>query len=167
VNTYLGLWSKLIYFDMWHTLPLNTNTRILSQRWHRDPEDRRKIRTYLYFNHVDVGAGAMEYMAGSQAGGPYEAVFPWEDPLSMPYPPEGEVERQIPASQHMILQGPPGTLVFCDTAGIHRGGTSTTGPRILATSAFVTPASLHHRRYEIDESVRHTQWTAPARYAVM
>ena len=145
VNSYLGMWSKLIYFDMWHTLPLNTDTRILSQRWHRDPEDRRKIRTFLYFSEVDTDAGAMEYLAGSQFGGPYEHVFEWNDPLGIPYPPDGEVERQIPESQHVILKGPPGTLVFCDTAGFHRGGTAKTKPRILATSAFVTPASLHHQ----------------------
>jgi hypothetical protein len=166
VNSYLGMWSKLIYFDMWHTLPLKTETRILSQRWHRDPEDRRKIRTFLYFSEVDTEAGAMEYLAGSQFGGPYEHVFEWKDPLGIPYPPDGEVERQIPESQHMILKGPPGTLIFCDTAGFHRGGTTKTKPRILATSAYVTPASLHGRRYEIDDSVRTAPWDPAARFAV-
>ena len=39
----------------------------------------------------------MEYLAGSQFGGPYEHVFEWKDPLGIPYPPDGEVERQIPA----------------------------------------------------------------------
>ena len=166
-NSYLGMWSKLIYFDMWYTLPLNTDTRFASQRWHRDPEDRRKIRTFLYFSEVDKDAGAMEYLAGSHFGGPYEHVFPWDDPLGIPYPPDGEVERQIPASQHVILQGPPGTLVFCDTAGFHRGGVSRTRPRILATSAFVTPASLHGKRYEIDATVCDARWSPPARFAVM
>ena len=167
VNSYLGLWSKLIYFDMWYTLPLNTDTRFLSQRWHRDPEDRRKIRTFLYFSRVDRDAGAMEYFAGSHVGGPYEQLFSWDDPLGIPYPPDGEVDRQIPASQHVILEGPPGMLIFCDTAGFHRGGISRSIPRILATSAFVTPASLHRRRYEIDATVRDAPWSAPAKYAVM
>jgi hypothetical protein len=166
-NSYLGMWSKLIYFDMWHTLPLDTDTRFLSQRWHRDPEDRRKIRTFLYFSEVDKGAGAMEYLVGSQCGGPYENVFPWEDPLGIPYPSDGEVERRIPASQHVTLEGPPGTLIFCDTAGFHRGGTCRTHPRVLATSAFVTPASLHRRRYQIDSTVRDARWSPPARFAVM
>ncbi len=165
VNSYLGLWSKLIYFDMWHTLPLNTETRILSQRWHRDPEDRRKIRTFLYFNDVDTDNGAMEYLIGSHVGGPYEKVFPWEDPLGIPYPPDGEVERQIPPSQHVVLRGRAGTLVFCDTAGFHRGGTTKTRPRILATSAYVTPASLHRRRYLIDSTVRDAPWSPEARFA--
>jgi hypothetical protein len=165
-NSYLGLWSKLIYFDMWYTLPLNTETRILSQRWHRDPEDRRKVRTFLYFNEVDSGNGAMEYLMGSHVGGPFEQIFPWKDPLSMPYPPDGEVERLIPPSQRKVLSGPPGTVVFCDTAGFHRGGTTKTRPRILATSAYVTPASLHGRRFEIDGAVLAADWSPAARFAV-
>jgi len=165
-NSYLGLWSKLIYFDMWYTVPLDTETRFLSQRWHRDPEDRRKIRTFLYFSTVSSSSGAMEYMKGSHVGGPYEHVFPWKDPLTTPYPPDGEVERLIPESQHVFLEGPPGTLIFCDTAGFHRGGISRAVPRILATSAFVTPASLHGRRYDIDDSVRASSLGPAARFAV-
>lgn len=167
VNTYLGLWSKLIYFDMWHTLPLDTDTRFLSQRWHRDPEDRRKIRTFLYFNEVDADAGAMEYFLGTQSGGSFENVFPWKDPLTTPYPPDGEIERQMPASQHVVLDGSPGTLIFCDTAGFHRGGVARKRPRILATAAYVTPASLHRQRYVIDSSVLRAPLSAPARFAVM
>jgi hypothetical protein len=166
VNTYLGLWSKLIYFDMWHTLPLNTDTRIFSQRWHRDPEDRRKIRTFLYFNDVDESAGAMEYFAGSQSGGPHEQFYPWSDPLEMPYPPEGEIDRIISPQDHIVLAGPPGTLVFCDTAGFHRGGTAKTKPRILATAAYVTPASLHHQRYRINAEVKNAELRPEARFAL-
>jgi hypothetical protein len=166
VNSYLGLWSKMIYFDMWHTLPLSTDKRFSSQCWHRDPEDRRKIRTFLYFGKVDANAGAMEYFLGSHWGGPYEHVLRWSDPVRMQYPTDGEVERQIPASQRMTLEGSAGTLIFCDTAGFHRGGIAKTIPRILATSAYVTPASLHRRRYDIDASVREFPWSAPAKFAV-
>jgi hypothetical protein len=167
VNAYLGMWSKLIYFDVWHTLPLNTERRVLSQRWHRDPEDRKKIRIFLYFNEVNSEAGAMEYFAGSQLGGPYQNLFPWSDPLSMPYPPEGELERQIPASNRVLLSGNAGTLVFCDTAGFHRGGIAKSKPRILTTAAYVTPASLHHRRFELGSDLRHTHMSPVTRFALV
>ena len=166
VNSYLGMWSRLIYFDMWHTLPLDTDTHILSQRWHRDPEDRKKIRIFLYFNDVDEQAGAMEYFAGSQMGGPYQNLFPWEDPLRTPYPPEEELIRRIPNAQRILLSGPRGTLIFCDTAGFHRGGIAKTKPRIVATAAYVTPASLHHRRYEIGSDVLSAAEEPPVRFAL-
>jgi hypothetical protein len=38
--------------------------------------------------------------------------------------------------------GPAGTLVFCNTSGFHRGGFSTTAPRVLATATYSSPASL-------------------------
>ena len=37
---------------------------------------------------------------------------------------------------------PKGTLIFCNTAGFHRGGFSTTDPRVLATVTYSSPASL-------------------------
>jgi hypothetical protein len=166
VNSYLGLRSKLIYFDMWHTVPLMTNARILSQRWHRDPEDCKKVRIFLYYNDVDEDAGAMEYFAGSQMGGAYENVFPWSDPLTTPYPPDGSIDKTIPPSKHVILKGGPGTLVFCDTAGLHRGGVAKAKPRILATAAFVTPASLHRRRFEVTEQIRALQASPQATFAI-
>ncbi len=166
VNSYLGLWSRLIYFDMWHTLPLDTDTRILSQRWHRDPEDRKKIRIFLYFNDVDEQAGAMEYFAGSQLGGPYQDLFPWRDPLRTPYPPEDDLAHNIPSSKRILLSGPPGTLIFCDTAGFHRGGIAKAKSRIVATAAYVTPASLHHRRYELAPDLRNAPMTPQVRFAL-
>ena len=38
--------------------------------------------------------------------------------------------------------GPAGSLLFCNTAGFHRGGFSTTAPRVLATATYSSPASL-------------------------
>jgi len=166
VDSYLGMWSRLIYFDMWHTVPLKTDTRILSQRWHRDLEDRKKIRIFLYYNEVDEDAGPMEYFAGSQLGGPYQDLYPWQDPLQTPYPPEGAIDQVISPARHIMLKGKPGTLIFCDTAGLHRGGVAKTKPRIIATAAYVTPASLHGRRYRITDELRASLNTRQARFAV-
>lgn len=166
VDSYLGLWSRLIYFDMWHTVPLKTETRILSQRWHRDPEDCKKIRIFLYYSEVDEQAGPMEYFAGSQMGGPYQDLFPWRDPLEMPYPPDGAIDKLIPPSKRIILSGHPGTLIFCDTAGLHRGGIAQGKPRVLATAAYVTQASLHCRRYSITRELRDSLTGSAERIAV-
>ena len=142
VNSYLGLWSKLIYFDMWHTLPLNTDTRFLLQRWHRDPEDRRKVRTFFYFSEVD-----RIWCNGISLGQSVRRTLRKRVPVGRSarhtIPSRGRGGAAIPASQRLILQGPAGTLIFCDTAGFHRGGIAKTKPRILSTSAFVTqPPSI-------------------------
>jgi hypothetical protein len=80
-------------------------------------------------------------VAGSQPGGPYADVWAWE-PLGQNYPTEEELETRIPSSSIHAFTAPKGTLIFCNTAGFHRGGFSTTSPRVLATATYSSPASL-------------------------
>jgi hypothetical protein len=141
-NTYLGLWSKLEYLDVWYSVPQPEEAgRVASQRWHRDFNDRRLVKAFLYLVDVDEGAGPFQYVAGSAPDGPHGDVWPWR-PLGENYPPEDEVERRVPANSARTFTGPKGTLLFCNTAGFHRGGFATTKPRVLATVTYSSPASL-------------------------
>ncbi len=149
VNSYLGLWSKLNYVDAWYTIPSPVERQaVASQRWHRDPEDQRLVKVFLYLSDVDAGAGPLEYVRGSHGPGPYAGHWPNPDPGTASYPPDGEVEARIPAADRITGTGPAGTLIFCDTYGLHRGGLATESPRVLATWAYVTPASIFARRFE-------------------
>jgi hypothetical protein len=149
VNAYLGLWSKLNYVDVWYTIPSPVEREaVASQRWHRDPEDQRLVKVFLYLSDVDAGAGPLEYVRGSHGLGPYAGLWPNPDPGTASYPAEGEVEARIPATDRIAGTGPAGTLIFCDTYGLHRGGLATESPRVLATWAYVTPASIFARRFE-------------------
>jgi hypothetical protein len=167
VNSYFGLWAKLIYFDLWHTIPVRQQAmRFGSQKWHRDPEDRIKLRLYLYFADVNESAGPLQYAPGSHLGGPLEGVLPWRGPFGKTTPPQEEFERRIPASTWVTCTGRAGTLVLCDTIGLHRGGVSTDSARVLATWAFVTPASLHKHRFRVDWSSPGPDLTEEARFAI-
>jgi hypothetical protein len=155
VNAYLGLWSKLNYVDAWYTIPSPVErTAVASQRWHRDPEDQRLVKVFLYLSDVDAGAGPLEYVRGSHGTGPYARLWPNPDPGTASYPPEGEVEARVPAADRVAGTGPAGTLIFCDTYGLHRGGLATERPRVLANWAYVTPASIFARRFEVSGPVR-------------
>ncbi|HWM90777.1 MAG TPA: phytanoyl-CoA dioxygenase family protein [Thermoanaerobaculia bacterium] len=150
VNSYLGLWSKLNYVDAWYTIPSPLERQaVASQRWHRDPEDQRLVKAFLYLSNVDEGAGPLQYVRGSHGQGRHARLWPNPDPGTASYPPEGEVEAKIPVEDRVVCTGPAGTLVFCDTYGLHRGGLATERPRVLATWAFVTPASIFARRFEV------------------
>lgn len=167
VNSYLGLWAKLLYTDVWHSIPIDVGHRIGSQRWHRDPEDRKIVKVYLYFGDVDKEAGAMEYVAGSTFGGPYESIAKWKV-KGYHYLPEGEVERRVPPSAILSCVGPAGTAVFCDTSGIHRGNIATSRARILATWTFCTPAAISvsaQRRFTISPTSDDSRLSPAARYA--
>ena len=65
-NTYLGLWSKLEYVDMWYSVPQAADeARVASQRWHRDFNDKHLLKAFLYLVDVDEGTGPFQYVPGS------------------------------------------------------------------------------------------------------
>jgi hypothetical protein len=141
-NVYLRMWSKLEYVDVWYSVPQPAGAeRISSQRWHRDFNDKHLLKAFLYLVDVDEDMGPFQYVSGSQPGGPYEDAWAWR-PLGHNYPTEEELEQRIPSSAIRAFTGPKATLIFCNTAGFHRGGFSTTEPRVLATATYSSPASL-------------------------
>jgi hypothetical protein len=141
-NTYLEMWSKLEYVDVWYSVPQPADAqRISSQRWHRDYNDQHLLKVFLYLVDVDADMGPFQYVPGSHPGGPYASAWPWE-PLGQNYPTEEELETLIPSSAIKAFTAPKGTLIFCNTAGFHRGGFSVSDPRVLATATYSSPASL-------------------------
>lgn len=151
VSGYMRLWPKLIYADAWYSIPMDPGKRIGSQQWHRDPEDRQMVKVYLYLSEIDKSAGAMEYILGTSntIGGQGMQIGEWKAAGANLYPSAELVENSFPSDRHFYCTGPVGTLLFCDTTGLHRGGISTSKPRVVATWTFVTPASRYQRRFTI------------------
>jgi ectoine hydroxylase-related dioxygenase (phytanoyl-CoA dioxygenase family) len=139
-NTYLGMWAKLEYVDVWYTPPVEDAERRSSQRWHRDFNDRHLLKAFLYLVDVDEETGPFEYVPGTAPGGELDGLWPWR-PLGDNYPPEDELAAKI-AERAVSFTAPKGTLIFCNTAGFHRGGFAVGKPRVLATVTYSSPASL-------------------------
>jgi hypothetical protein len=151
VSSYMNLWPKFIYTDAWYSIPMDPGKRIGSQEWHRDPEDKQMVKVYLYFSEVDESAGAMEYILGTSNthGRQGLKIGKWNAAGVNLYPSAELVEQSFSASQRFSCTGQVGTLLFCDTTGLHRGGISRSRPRIVATWTFVTPASGQKRRFTV------------------
>ncbi len=165
-NASLRMWSKLEYVDEWYSVPQPAAAeRISSQRWHRDFNDKHLLKAFLHLVDVEEGMGPFQYVAGSQPGGPYADAWAWR-PLGQNYPTEEELEQRIPASAVQRFVGPKASLLFCNTCGFHRGGLSTTKPRVLATVTYSSPASLAsltERSYRFTGSL--DELDAPTRFA--
>jgi hypothetical protein len=139
-NSYLGMWSKLEYVDVWYTPPVERAERRSSQRWHRDFNDRHLLKAFLYLVDVDEETGPFEYVPRSAPGGELDDLWPWR-PLGENYPPADEFAERT-AGKTVSFTAPKGTLIFCNTCGFHRGGFATAKPRVLATFTWDSPASL-------------------------
>jgi hypothetical protein len=141
-STYLRLWPKLSYVDLWYSLPQPEETeRVASQLWHRDFDDKHLLKVFLYLRDVDEQTGPFEYVPESQPGGKLHYVSPWQ-PMGNGRIPEEEVAQHVRPEQIKTFVAPRGTLIFCNTSGLHRGGFATERPRVLATATYCSPASL-------------------------
>jgi hypothetical protein len=139
-NTYLGMWTKLEYVDVWYTPPVEGADRRSSQRWHRDFNDRHLLKAFLYLGDVDEETGPFEYVPRTAPGNELDHLWPWR-PLGENYPPDEELAAKI-AGRAVSFTAPKGTLIFCNTSGFHRGGFAKGKPRVLATVTYSSPASL-------------------------
>jgi hypothetical protein len=165
-NGYAGEQARLTYVDNWYTVPHPEATeRVASQRWHRDPEDDHIVKMFVYFSDVDEEAGPFEYIRSSAAGGKYGDVFAWRD--GHRYPSGEEIEATVDPDDRLTMTGPAGTVIFCDTAGFHRGGFARTKPRILMISTFLRESARKgKRRFEVDFEGRESTLTDAARHAL-
>ncbi len=141
-NAYLRLWSKLSYVDLWYTAQQPaTDERVASQNWHVDFDDKHLLKAFVYLSDVSAEHGPFEYVPGSQPGGRHHSVRPWI-PMGYGRVPDEDVSKHVPAEEIATFTGSRGTLILCNTSGLHRGGFATAGPRILATATYCSPASL-------------------------
>ena len=165
INAYLGLHARLYYVDAWYTAPAGQQVSAkYSQVWHRDPEDKKLVKVFLYTSDVDETAGPLQYVPGSKlSGGPYSRFSHRRTQL---YPDLTTFHDHVPASEVITCTVPAGTFVFCDTSGFHRGGLATATPRSLATWMYVTHAALAKRRFRLDPRSRTTSLPPTARAAL-
>jgi len=152
VNDYIGSCSKILTFELSVTIPVEQGAGIQSsQRWHRDPDDKIICKIFLYLNDVGETAGPFAYVSGSQYKGRNWHFFPQKLPMSST-PPLGVVEEQIPRKDIKVLTGTAGTIIFADTTGLHKGGYSTGGERIMFSTGYASSGSLWPSQYTCPES---------------
>ena len=148
IGSYLKLAPKFNSFYLMSTIVVPQGSpAYLSQRWHRDPEDKKLVTEFLYLNDVDEGTGPFTYVKGSQCGGKWRDLFPQRPPAGS-YPPDGAVEKLVPVVDIVRCTGRAGTMIFCDTSGLHKGGFSTERSRLMSMASFVSRASRYPINYE-------------------
>jgi hypothetical protein len=156
VNAFRGRPMRLHDFDNWYTVPDPEIDRRGSQRWHRDGWEDHLVKVFTYFNDVSAEAGPFEYILGSAAGGKYGELWPWAD--KEVYPPPEELAAAVDPDDVVTLTGGPGTIVFCDTSGFHRGGFARTRPRILSYHTYLSDEVQRRRgrKFEVEWSLEET-----------
>jgi len=97
INSYIGVCSKLIYFEIAITNLLEEGKAPMgSQRWHRDPGMKRMVKMFIYLTDVDEKSGPFTYILQSHAGGKWRNLYRQKQfGRRGIYPPEGAVEKAV------------------------------------------------------------------------
>lgn len=142
---------KMCSFHSTILLPIGSRA-LFSQKWHRDPDDKKLVKVFMYMSDVnEEGAGPFTYIKGSQLGGRWRHLFPQVPPVGS-YPPAAELERAISKADHKVCLGRAGTMIFCDTSGLHKGGYSTIKRRLMYAATFASRASVLPTNYTLTDT---------------
>lgn len=141
-NGYMEMYAKFFMQSLILVDPVGDAAPISSQRWHRDPEDKKICKVFVYLNDVDEETGPFIYARKTQAGGKWGNLFPQKPPQGRIDINERELRRILPEKNFKVVTGRAGSVVFADPAGIHRGGHARSKQRLMSTSGFCSGASL-------------------------
>lgn len=168
VSAYLGALPKFREFFLQETVPIPPGTAAYSsQRWHADPDDRKLVKVFLYLNDVGETAGPFTYIRYSHGRGKWRSMFPYAPKRKSRHPDPAFIDGHIPPEDRVVAIGQAGTIIFCDTSGVHRGGYATGQPRIMYTSVYTTRASALPTRYTLAPNIlERGPLPKEARYAI-
>jgi hypothetical protein len=139
-NGYLGMLSRLRYYNVWHTFATDAKPRE-SQLWHRDREDLFIVKAFVYLNDVPEGAGPFTYAKGTHRVGPIQGEPEYHLEGRVKRTTDDQMAALVPRSQWVLGTGAAGTVIFADTNGYHKGGHARTADRLMYTCMFTSQAS--------------------------
>ncbi len=151
INSYFGLHTRLNYIDAWYSFPVNPNNLFATtEQWHRDHEDKRIIKVFVYLSDVAKDMGPFSYINGTHSKG--QDKFTW---LSPPSPPRGiylrasDLDLVQQNDRHTInaYPGKTGSVIIADTSGFHKGGRAVAEPRHVLVAFFTSDAAVDRHRY--------------------
>jgi hypothetical protein len=134
VAMYLGMWPCLHSVAGWLNYPVDTPAQT-SQLWHRDPEDLRIIKVFIYLEDVGDEQGPFTYIPETQ---PFGAGARRARECQAKRVDDARMQRFFPPEQWRTCAGPAGTMIVADTVGFHRGGKPTVGTRLLVTFTYTS-----------------------------
>lgn len=110
----------------------------VAQNFHRDSEDWKYLRGFIYLTDVEEGGGPHVYVKGSHLD---------RLPLRLRFYTDEEIERDYGHEAIVKVLGKRGTFIAADTAGIHKGERPSEAPRLILTFTYsILPMAFERYR---------------------
>jgi len=146
VSSYLGMWPRLHAIYVWLNFPTLDEAKE-SQLWHRDSEDMRMVKAFIYLVDVDETTGPFSYIPRTQPFGELSSRVPVA--ADMARITDVEMESVLPRRHWLACTGPAGTMILADPIGYHRGGKPTKGDRILVSFSYTSGTPMSRRKLQV------------------
>jgi hypothetical protein len=145
VNHYMQMRSYLRDIDLWWDRPTE-DPAAATQLWHRDLDDARCIKAFIYLEDVDERTGPFTYMPKTHMFGEYAGVTPGGSGKNRFT--DEEMKAPLGIDKARIVTGKAGTMIFCDTYGFHRGA-KPERDRLMSLFQYVSRASKYPREFRL------------------
>jgi len=142
VSKYLGFWPCLHSIGAWLNYPTDAPPE-LSQLWHRDPEDLKLIKVFIYLADVDEQCGPFTYIPRTHPFGAQAAAAKKLEKKKRLA--DDRMIRIFPPESWRVCTGPANTMILADTIGYHRGGKPIVGRRILISFTYTSGTPITGR----------------------
>ena len=137
---YLGELPMLAAVDFWHSRTAAGDWQT-SQLYHRDLDDERQLKAFLFVSDVDEGAGPLTIVPAdaSERIGRTLGYRPASGNFRIT---DDEIRPLLAAGEERALTGPRGTMVLVDTSRVlHFGSRVITRDRYVVVVQYLTPTN--------------------------
>ena len=152
VSAYLGMWPRLHAVGAWLNFPTEDEAKE-AQLWHRDPEDLKIIKIFIYLNDVGAENGPFCYIPKTHPFSSGAGTVPLHKDKKRIL--DDEMISVLPKDSWVTCTGPANTMVIADTVGFHRGGKPRIGTRLLITFTYTSGKPFVKRVFQVAE---HPNW---------
>ena len=121
VASALGAKPKIAYMAAWWSVPHGDTPRE-AENFHRDVDDWRFIKLFVYLTDVDQNSGPHSFVRGSHRSRKLSRIQRYTDEA---------VENAFGLQRVEIFQGAAGSALLENTYGLHRGVPPVTRPRLI------------------------------------
>lgn len=125
-SAYLGCCPTLSSVGLRWSFPSRSRASDV-QRFHRDPDDWRFVKLFVYLTEVDENSGPHVYVQGSHRTDVELRARSYD---------LARIEKAFGPDAVQTVTGPRGTAFMADTAGIHMGRPPSDRPRLMLVAQY-------------------------------
>jgi len=122
VEGHLGAKPTLAAMRVWWSTPTKTGEPEHAEKFHRDVDDLRFIKLFVFLTDVDDASGPHIFASGSHRKNVLTKIRRYSD---------DEVESAVGPESVVRFTGPAGTCFLENTYGLHRGLPPVSRPRLV------------------------------------